>query len=446
MRQVGDLNRRSQYDQAITLLKDHLASNPRSLLVNQNLGAMYGNKQHYPKAIEYYKKELELNPQAAGTFKKLGLAHLKLGQRREALACYKACQQLNPGDWESAHYVGEMHRLLGQEERAIQGFEQAIQLNSNNPGPWIGWGKMLLEQGELEAARDRFMQAVQLDLNDPDANYNLGMVLIRLGQEENGRQILARFRELARVQDKVDFLRNARNLTKSGPKVRLQLGEQFHKQQKYPEALQEFQTAVAMDPNLWTGHYLSGVVYREMKRYPEALAAFEKAAGIGQGTFEVYYSLAETRVILKQPKEALQALARAQAARALQQEEVRHISELFVRSGYIETGINLLKQLTDRNPSDHQSLFAIGITLHNAGESERALTYYQRARALKPSFPPYQVAWSMAKLDQGQSEGVRQALSQVPDRQLADYSHQFRNLPGASQLRTLLEDSVSNKQ
>jgi tetratricopeptide (TPR) repeat protein len=221
-----------------------------------------------------------------------------------------------------------------------------------------------------------------------------------------------------------------------------ELGEALFKLQKLEEALSAYQKSVFMDSTFWQGHLKAGMVLMQKLDYSKALISLKQAQRLAPNEYEINYSLAHAYAHLKDRDAALQSLDRARAIRKPSPQETRFLSEVFFRNGLREDSFVLLKQAIAHNPKDHESLFWMGVLVHLTGDLAKARTYYKRAIAIEPSFPSYQVAWAMARIAQGQSDGIKNALSQFSRHDLVSSYNKFRDLHGAKELEALLETNV----
>ena len=85
------------------------------------------------------------------------------------------------------------------------------------------------------------------------------------------------------------------------------LGNVYADLKQYPKAIQTFQDAIRVNPNLAVAYYILGSVYRVLKHFPNAIQAFQDAIRINPTYANANYNLGITYRDLKQYPKAIQA-------------------------------------------------------------------------------------------------------------------------------------------
>lgn len=86
--------RQQQYDAAIDLYSQHLASNPGDTAIREQLGYAYLKKGDYPGAIKELKQLVDLDYRSALGILYLGLAYLKNNQLEEGIAVWNTFEDV----------------------------------------------------------------------------------------------------------------------------------------------------------------------------------------------------------------------------------------------------------------------------------------------------------------------------------------------------------------
>jgi len=94
-----DLSRMGRVDEALKeILRAH-ELDPLSLIINDNVGEVYGWARQYDKAIEQLRKTLEMEPNFARTHLDLGGAYEYKGMFDEAIAEFQKARELGGENW-----------------------------------------------------------------------------------------------------------------------------------------------------------------------------------------------------------------------------------------------------------------------------------------------------------------------------------------------------------
>jgi tetratricopeptide (TPR) repeat protein len=105
---------------------------------------------------------------------------------------------VSPGSATAFYKLGDAYTRRGDWSRAIPLLQKSIWLNPYYSGPYILLGKAYQKTESLSNAEAMLRRAIELDPQNRSAHYLLGQVLMQAGKTEEGRQLLQRFRELAR--------------------------------------------------------------------------------------------------------------------------------------------------------------------------------------------------------------------------------------------------------
>ncbi|MBA3260309.1 MAG: tetratricopeptide repeat protein [Gemmatimonadales bacterium] len=126
------------------------------------------------------------------------------------------------------------------------------------------------------------MAHYQLALNSATAKdffEHLGQATALASKASDGERLMIRALEAGGNADPAGALKIVQELAAKYPedeRAHFLLGNAWFGQQKYPEAVEEYRKAVAINPDFSPTYNSLGYVYRPMERYDEAEAAFKK--------------------------------------------------------------------------------------------------------------------------------------------------------------------------
>lgn len=289
---------------------------PKDYTINHDLGEFYINYGRLPDAVPYLKKAQEARPESYANGYDLALAEIQSGMLREAeiqidalrrvrdtadlhallaevkekqqdyLAAAKEYQrtaQIDPSENNIFAWGAELLRHRTPEP-AIQALSEGAKLYPQSARLQIGLGIALFMREFYDRAVDAFCHAVDLDPKDPRPYWFLARiyavspsraaeVTARLGQlvQIQPRNAQARYYyamslwKAARLETRVtdlpkveSLLRTALDLDPAFAEAYLQLGVLCFEEKRDSEALQHYEKAVKLDPNLADAHYRLG--------------------------------------------------------------------------------------------------------------------------------------------------------------------------------------------
>ncbi len=112
-----------QYDEAETLYRQILQSDPWHVGANNNLGVILSSRGRHEEAIEHYHRVLACNPHIAATYNCLGNALLRLGRPQEAADSFTQAIRLSPNFAQPHNALGLAYLLMGDYERGWPEYE-----------------------------------------------------------------------------------------------------------------------------------------------------------------------------------------------------------------------------------------------------------------------------------------------------------------------------------
>lgn len=314
-------------------LKQAVEAAPHSFNANYNLGELYIQLGELNSAIPYLEEAYRLNPFHYAAAYDLALAYLETrnfsaarqqlrakivqedtaelhkllaeveegsGNSLEAATEYQHAAQMEPSvqnifDWGCQLLL---HRTV---EAAIGAFQTGVSRYPSSAKLWIGLGVALYSRGHYDDAIEALLRASDLNPSDRDPYLFLGKAY-NVSMKEAGkvRDHLKRFVELepqnaqaiyyyalslwkgkgdedhrAESEQVEALLKRAASLDPAFPDPVLQLGVLDASQQKYAEAIERYQQAVKLNPDLADAHYRLGQAYFRTGHREQAQQEYE---------------------------------------------------------------------------------------------------------------------------------------------------------------------------
>ncbi|MBX9823786.1 MAG: tetratricopeptide repeat protein [Xanthobacteraceae bacterium] len=218
-----------QPDEAVGHFEAALKLQPKDPKSHSNLAVAMLRLRRYSDALDHCNHALAARPNDAEILSNRGSALLELGRHGEALDCFDAAVSLRAGLSELQIGRGNALAKLGRSEEALNAFDQAIAENSEAAEAWVGRGNVLQAIGRMRDAQDAFNKAISADPKLPQARLGLGRILARSNRQK---------------------------------------------------ALEELQTALAIDPALAEAWVASGDILSATGRMDDAICAYQNALRI----------------------------------------------------------------------------------------------------------------------------------------------------------------------
>jgi tetratricopeptide (TPR) repeat protein len=319
---------------------------PRTFDSNHNLGEFYVQSGRIPEATPFLEKAQKINPASYDNGYDLSLAYIEMGRLTEArqqvqellkqkntaelhnllaqveekdgkfipaanefeTAAHMDPSESNMFDWGSELLL---HRTL---DPAIEVFQHATERYPASSRLAIGLGMALYSRGNYDEAVKALLRAADLSPSDPRCYFFLSKAYDSSpGQAD---EVIQRFRRFAELQPK-----NARAL--------YYYAMSLWKGKRAQDAALDInqigsllKSAVALDPKLPEAHLQLGNLYSDQNKYSDAVPEYERALELNADLADAHYRLGQAYVRTGQKDRAQEQLQVYQRLRA------QHLAEL----------------------------------------------------------------------------------------------------------------------
>ena len=262
------LNRLGRVEDSIHAYRQSVAAKPEVFETNLNLGLMLV-RFNSPEAERYLRAATTLKPTAhpeEGQARAwLALAHLLESTKPEdALAAYRKASELTPKDPEPHLSAGLLHERQKEFSDAEAEYKEVLTLDSHSTEAAIGLTNIYMKSGRLGDAEPLLRRLATERPNDAGIHLQLGRVLAAEGKKDDAITEIQTALKLAPADSdaqreladlyasagKNDLAENTyRALVTTQPKdpeLHRGLGQALLRQKKFPEAQEEFLTALRL--------------------------------------------------------------------------------------------------------------------------------------------------------------------------------------------------------
>lgn len=304
--------------------------------VHEKLGDVYRVVDRVDKAIEQYQAGIRAKDSASLEVK-LAQAFQQKKDIASAIGALGQALKLNSDDPEV-------------KESLVTAWEQALQVDPTSPANHIGLGQALMMRGDFDQAEQEFQQAIRFSPGKNNA-------------------IAAKFlKDLPGVKKAAEVDKH------------INAGLELQKAGNLKAALEEYNAALAGNPNddaVWVN---IGTVYQALKDYANALKAYQQANKINP-----------------QNADAIQGIKTAQA----QQKDatIKGLAEAAntaFKAGDFAGAVDKYLKLLEFNQKDAATHFNLGAAYERMKNIDAALSEYKMASSIDPDNKDYQDAYKDA--------------------------------------------------
>jgi tetratricopeptide (TPR) repeat protein len=231
------------------------------------------------RAIASFRKAADLAPSAGIVFLRLGEAYMKKGDYTAAIPPLKHAAELNPDSLPAHQFLGYAFLAAGYAAEAIPHLELVHEYGA--------LGIAQLQSGQPAEAVGNLRLALAKNPNDPDLLYYLGRAGTSLSAQSLDR-LLSAFPDSARGHQAV--------------------GQNLFVMKMFPEAVKEYQMALALRPDLPGLRLELGQVYAASADWEKAEEQFRVETNLQPGNAEAAYRLGDALLQQGKLKEAAEEL------------------------------------------------------------------------------------------------------------------------------------------
>lgn len=327
------------------------------------------------EALSRFEQALALEPENPEVIEAIGRALLGLDRAEEAEASFLDALELDP-DW-VAPRMGLAALAMRNDEpfKVVHHLERATASDPEYPDAFVELGRYYGLIGEPGLARATFERWTRTHPDDADMLINAGLTAFDAADYSQALEFFEKALETAHDGEQKSGARTfrANSLDMLG---------------RYPEAIAGYERVIRYAPEWWEAHANLGICHARNGHPEEAEKALRRGLEECPGSPEIRDELAAH--LLTQNKRLKEALALAEEAVALGQDEIRHLytlGEVRLALGDEEGSVKAYRRVLNLDPEDPNAHLEIGLYHERRGEVERAEEHFVEALKQDPGNP-----------------------------------------------------------
>ncbi len=188
---------------------------------------------------------------------------------------------------------------------------------------------------------------------------------------------------------------------------------------KIKEALNKFQQAVTLDPNVFLYHLKMALAYKFLSRYPEAQAEYEWCVRKDRRSWDAWNGLGDVYRKLRFLRKALDAYKHALRLKRHSVASMTGLAATYAMLKDFDSALKEYKRALKRSKKNADVMFRIAnIYLLEKKAPNKALKYYQDALKLAPGDRRVLFGMGMSYLKKNDRDNARKYLKQSCDKGL----------------------------
>jgi tetratricopeptide (TPR) repeat protein len=425
---AGDAWAKGKFDEAATLFRSVLKSDPSDETALRHLGAHALKKNDLPLAVRMLEQGVAAHPTSFPLQHELGAVLLRLNRPADAAPHFRAAAALSPSSADSLVNLGDALKASGALQPALEAYRAALQREPTSGWALRQFGYALFDAQAYAEAVPRLTEASRTFPKETSLFLVLGHAALKNDQAPVAQ----------RAYEQVV------KLSPQSSDGHLFLGLAHEKQRGFPSAIIAYLKAIDLAPQNPIPKVHLGNVYRVVGDVPRARAAYQKAglhpwALVQLGFLELEAGRDdEAEKVLKKAQkvapensdvgEALGDLAQKnqnwakaeQEYRTVLKRDKRHLGsrvklgDVLRILGRVDDAVDAYRLAAAQHPKSVWAHIAFGDGWRAKGELEQALQHYRTAADLDPSSAWARRQLGLALFDAGDDRHAEEALAGLP--------------------------------
>jgi tetratricopeptide (TPR) repeat protein len=325
-------------------------------------------------------------PNASGLlFAQLGLVYSFLGQQEQAIAASRQAIAKMPAAIAGYQNLARVYLQTGRNQAGIKVLDEAAQVPGVEAAFLVDLSELYTAFARAGALTNRTTNSPALALLNRAAQLKPAnpLVLLKLA---DGFTVLNEGRKAAELYGQL--LERFPKL----PGLREKLAEIYLRQKDSPKAAEQLQAIIRQNPTNPQAYYLLGSLAFDAHKMEDAAENYRKTLLLNSAFEPAYYDLALAQINLKQSREALQTLQKAQE-KFPQKFTGEFFSGLacaslkeYSNAVHHLIAAEVIGRATETNRLTHYFYFQLGAAYERNGQLEEAEVNLKKALQLAPDF------------------------------------------------------------
>ena len=311
-----------------------------------NLGVIAERQGKANEARAHYKAALAKKPSLRQAAENLAIMEQNAGNVAGAVALYQEVLQRYPDDAQSRARLAEIYRQQGDHDKAMELSRAALMRDPQSTTALKVMIRSYLDRKQLALAKLVALRGVKLDAADPELHHAVGLILLKENDKDEARLSFKKALEVRddyvpsrvalaelslEVEDFPEAEEHLRRILQAGGKnatAHLNLGIAYKGQGQLDKAMQEYDEAEKLDPELAAVNLNRAVLLHKVKDAPErAMELYKKYIAMAGGDVAlsaeapVFGLLREAETIVNAKREAKYAEEQAKQMEELQKKQ-----------------------------------------------------------------------------------------------------------------------------
>ena len=282
-------------------------------------------------------------------------------------------------------------------------FEEVVQLAPQAEQGHSALGAVLVSRGHTKQGIHELEKALAIKATDSTAQMNLAMAYEQIGSPEKALPLFSRLEAgehlqkrtlpsyvlaaYARALAAITKMKAALAIDSQNPELHDELGSLYAQRKNWPDAQQEFATAIRLNPNFAVAHLHLGLVMQaqgQTNAQADGLNELAQASQLAPQNAAIAMELGKALAAGGQDEQAIPVFQHVLEIEPQSTVASYQLALALQRSNKVQEAVSLLKKIVAAEPNNAEALTNLGMALSQAQQAKDAVPILQRSIALAP--------------------------------------------------------------
>lgn len=396
------LIREGRFDEALVKLQQAHRIAPRTAIIENLLGITETKLGHFDEAASHYRNAIHLDPSQAAPHKNLGFNLLNAKDYVLAEPELREAARLDPNDNFAHYYLMLLALATNRDAEALEQASHAGQLVDNDPDAAVELIEAEVRMGRVDDAVTRIERLEQANQLSATQEYPIAVLLSQHGfygpavhcfqriaaldpSWESRYNLALSFLYAGQAAEASSLFSTLHTERPANADVLMFLGSAFEMQQKMPEALEAYRSALLADPSNPDRTLDYTRLLMDLDRYDEAVQVVQTGIGATSSTAPLQLRLGAVEMIKGNYDAARNSFHQALATDPSLDAAYIGLAQTYAREANDVEAIHILEAARIKLPGHYLLEYYFGLLASRLGRESEAILALERAAQLDPS-------------------------------------------------------------
>lgn len=292
------------------------------------------SKGEYAEAIPMLNTLLNVDSTIHEAWFLRGVARYYQGDMIGAQKDFHRCLKVNPLFSQAYQYNAMVFEQMGQTDQAIENIKKAIELRPNSAQYLFTYGVILFQQERYADALSAFNQVIRIDERIPDAWLNRGATKLMLTDSTGA----------------LNDYTTAINLNPFSANPYVRRGSLYAQQKKYPLAINDLNMAISIDSLLPQAYFTRALIHYYQKQLNQSLIDLNKVLQLDSRNTLALFNRAIINYEIGNQERAIDDLTRLASIIPTNVLVHYYLASIRFERGYLKTALDNINKAIDLFP------------------------------------------------------------------------------------------------